>query len=178
MRATPRPNPRSIGARLAEKFPSKYRRRRATSGDVSRPRPKRPRVSLKSEPNSRSRSAKLDAEARRVIRDVEVAYTERQIAQSHTGRELLRLTDLRSTALFREQFAALAVTIAHEAAESARAEHQHVCSQGLHQQFDSAHRALWEAEALEGKAVRLHGEAVTARELVDAELSLLARAAR
>ncbi len=121
----------------------------------------------------RSDPRSLEAEAQRIIKDVELAYVERQLGKSHLGREFLRLTDAQATARFKEQLAGLTLGAARKDAARARSHHSNVCNRGLHQQFDAAHFALKEAEAALYKATRLHAAAVDAHELVDVELRLL-----
>ncbi len=158
MTTTPRSDPRSLGARLAAKV---QKPRRTVRPKAPAPRP-----------------TKLDVEAQRIIKAVELTYVERQLGQSHLGREYLRLTDAQATAGFKEQLAGLTLGAARRVAERARSHHSNICNRGLSQQFDAAHFALKEAEAALYKATRLHAAAVDARELVDVELRLLAEAAQ
>ena len=153
MTTATRPNRATLGHRLA----AKVQKPRRTV------RPKRPA----------SRPTQLEAEAQRIIKAVEVKYVERQLGKSHLGREFLRLTDAQATAGFKEQLAGLTLGDARRVDERARTHHSNVCNRGLHQQFDSAHFALKEAEAALYKATRLHAAAVDAHELVDVELRLL-----
>ena len=165
MTTTPRSDPRSLGARLAARI-QKPRRRPATA-DAGRQRPK-----------SRSRPTQLEAEAQRILETMEGVFVERRLGQSHLGRELLRLSDARTKAGFKEQLCGLALGDARKDAARAREHHSEVCNRGLHQQFDSAYFELKEAEAALRKATRCHAAAVESRELVDCELRLLAKAAR
>ena len=141
-------------------------------------RPKRPRVSLKSEGKSRSRSAKRDAEVKRVVWDVEVLAAERAIERSSVGREILRLTDERTKARFQEQLAGLGLVTAQQDAERCRKHHSQVCSRGRYAEFESAWGKLQDSETELRVWQQRHAGYVHARELIDAELSLLARAAR
>ena len=138
---------------------------------IQKPRPRRKR------PASR-RSARLNAEAKHVIADVKVAYAEQQIAQSPVGREVLRLTDERTKARFQEQLAGLAVVTARQDADRCRKHHARVCGQARYGEYQSAYNALHDAESELRVWQKRHAGFVHARELVDAELRLLAEAAR
>lgn len=155
----------TLGHRLAEKLTPSKGRRRAThdARRTVRPRPKRP--------------TQLEAEAQRILEAMEVAYVERRLGESHMGRELLRLTDLRSKAGFKEDFARLTLHAARKDAARARAEHSRVCSELRYGEYDGAHFVLTTTEAALCKATRLHRQAVESRELCDAELKLLEQAA-
>ncbi|MCH7707316.1 MAG: hypothetical protein IH884_02435 [Myxococcales bacterium] len=155
MTATPR---QTLGHALAAKL-RKPRRR---------VRPKRPA----------SRSTQRNAEARKLLKTIRVRNAEQAIESSPLGRHLLELSDARTAAGFKEDFAHLALHAAREDAARARVEHSRVCSQLRYGEYDKAHRRLWEAEALVRKASQLHRQAVHTRELADVELRLLARAAR
>ena len=124
----------------------------------------------------RSDPRSLEAEAQRIIKDVELAYVERRLGQSHLGREYLRLTDAQATAGFKEQLAGLTLGTAREDAERARVHHSRVCSQLRYGEFDSAYFALTTTEAALRKSTRLYAAAVEARELVDCELRTLEQA--
>ena len=156
MTTTARPNRATLGHRLA----AKVQKPRRTV------RPKRP-ASRSTQPP--------DAEVQRIIKDVELAYVERRLGQSHLGREYLRLTDAQATALFKEQLAGLTLGAARKDAERARVHHSRVCSQLRYGEFDSAYFALTTTEAALRKSVRIHAAAVEARELVDCELRTLER---
>ncbi len=106
------------------------------------------------------------------------AQAECDLAKSSVDREAQRLADKFSAATVDETITYRALDTSHEVAESARAHRLRVYTQGLHQQFDSAHFVLKTAEARERKAFRLHAAAIRARELIGAELQLLVEAAR
>ena len=162
MTTTPRSDPRSLGARLAARI-QKPRRRPATA-DAGRQRPK-----------SRSRPTQLEAEAQRILETMEAAFVERRLGQSHRGRELLRLSDARTQAKFREDFARLGVHSDTKAATRARQHHSEVCNESRYGDYDEAHFKLKEAEAALRKSTQIHAAAVEVRERVEFDLRALER---
>ena len=134
-------------------------------------RPKSPRVFLKSQENL-SRSTQRNAEARRI------RNAERALEQSPVGREVLRLMDERIKALFKEQLAGLGLVTAQQDADLCRKQHSRVCRQSRYAEYESAWMKLQDAESDLRVWQKRHAAYVHARDLVDAELSLLAEAAR
>jgi len=164
MRTATRPRP-TLGRRLAAKV-SKPRRKPST----------RPRRDSADAADARRLAKDRTAEVKRLLKDVRTLAAERQLEQSPMGRGLLRLTDRRSKARYREQFAGLALVAARENAERCRSEHSGACNQLRHGEFEKVWGKLRAAEGAVRRAKRLHAAAVTARELVDCELRTLEQA--
>ncbi len=118
-----------------------------------------------------------DAEATRVLKAVQAAYTEHQLEQSPLDREVQRLAEAHVMAQFREGRADIAFKEACNFKTQACEHYIEVCGQGLQQQDDSAHRAMKEGNALVDKADRLRAAAVQDKELCHAELHFWLEAA-
>ena len=151
---------------------SKSTRRPAATQDARRTRPKRKRVPLEREHSPSFRSTQ-PSEAEKILKDVEEAYVALQLGKSHRGRRFLELSDARSKAKFREDFARLALHADRKEASRARAHHAGVCNESRSDEFDSAHFKLTTADAALRNSTRIHAAAVDARERVDFELRAL-----
>ena len=105
----------------------------------------------------------------------EAAFVARRLSGSHTGRELLRLSDARKKAKFKEDFARLALHADRKAAARARQHHSEMCNASRYSEYDSAHFKLKEAEAALRKSTQIHAAAVEVRERVEFDLKALER---
>ena len=172
MAISPRHRRSALGDLLAEKL--RESTRRGTSAGAPKPR-SRPRLSPGSGQKSRPRrhASRSEDEVQRVLKDVEVSFVEHRLKQSHLGRELLRVSDARTKAKFKEDFFRLGLHADQKAADRARRHHAEVCNASRYGEYGAAHFALKEAEAALYKSTQIHAAAVKVRERVEFELKAL-----